>query len=139
MAASALLAPLAAQMAREPLAGRPHAVPLAVGAVLLGGLTLAMAGTSGVPFTAASAIAWAVTGSVLLGRWPAIVADTAPEADRPRWFAFLGLSWGVAQPAVPSLVDLLTGLAEGAGTAALLVAGISFLAVPLGLTATENG
>lgn len=133
MTASAVLAPAAAHLTRAPLAGRPHAVPLAVGAVVLGGLSLAMAGTSGVPLTAALAIVWAAPGGILIGRWPAIVAEIAPEDERPRWFAFLGLSWGIAQPVVPGLVGLLTGLAGGTGTTALLVAAVAFLAVPLGL------
>jgi hypothetical protein len=138
LTAAALLAPAAAYVARKPLADCPRTVLLAAGTVLLGGLALTMAGTRNVPLIASSYIAWAVTGSVLLGHWPAMVADTAPEADRPRWFAFLGLSWGIAQPAVPGVVGLLAGLAGGATSTALLAAGVAFLAVPLVLTAARK-
>jgi hypothetical protein len=52
----------------------------------------------------------------------------APPPDRPRWFAFLGLSWGIAQPAVPGVVGIVAGLA-GRTAAAPLAAAIAFLAV----------
>ncbi|MFB4302660.1 MFS transporter [Actinomadura sp. NTSP31] len=61
--------------------------------------------------------------SALQGRWQALIAEIAPEAERPRWFAFFGSSWGVAQPAVPGLAALAGG--------AMPVAAGAFLLVPL--------
>ncbi|MWA05590.1 hypothetical protein F8568_035560 [Actinomadura sp. LD22] len=59
---------------------------------------------------------------VLQGRWQALIASIAPERERPRWFAFFGSSWGVAQPAVPGLAALAGG--------AMPVAAAAFLVVP---------
>jgi hypothetical protein len=137
LTAAALLAPATVHLARRPLAACRHTILLATGTTLLGGLALVMAGTSNVPLTALVYIAWAVINSVLLGRWTAIVADAAPDADRPRWFAFQGLSWGIAQPAVPGVVGLLGAIAGGPATAALLAAGVAFLAVPIVLAAAR--
>lgn len=117
LAAAALLSPAAAYAARGPLSGRPRTV-LLVTAVL----ALAMALTGNVALTVAFYLAWAMAGSALLGHWPALAADTAPPQDRPRWFAFLGLSWGVAQPAVPGVVGLVAGLAGGTASAPLAAA-----------------
>ncbi len=127
---AALLAPAGAYAAR----GVPRTVlPVAV-ALLLGGTALLMAGARDVSLTAAAYLAWSLGGGALIGYWPSLAADAAPEADRPRWFAFLGMSWGVAQPAVPAVAGLtarLTGGIGGTGTAALLAAGVAFLAVPV--------
>jgi hypothetical protein len=128
---AALLAPTGAYSARRLLTGCPRTLLLAAGTGVLGGLALLMAGTHDVLLTASAYVAWAMAGSALLGHWPAMAADNAPEADRPRWFAFLGLSWGVAQPAVPGMAGLFAGLAGGAATAALLAGGVAFLAVPV--------
>ena len=117
LAAAALLAPLA----RRPLSGHPRAMLL-----LTCVLALAMALARDVPVTVAAYLAWAMAGSALLGHWPALAADAAPAADRPRWFAFLGLSWGVAQPAVPGIVGLAAA-ASGSTTAAPLAAAVAFL------------
>jgi hypothetical protein len=87
-----------------------------------------------VPATVAAYLAWAMAGNALLGHWPALAADAAPAADRPRWFAFLGLSWGVAQPAVPGVVGLVAAL-SGRTAAAPLAAAVAFLvAVSAGAT-----
>ncbi|MCW2943848.1 MAG: hypothetical protein JWR24_565 [Actinoallomurus sp.] len=128
---AALLAPAGAYSARRLLTGCPRTLLLAAGTGVLGGLALLMAGTHDVLLTASAYVAWAMAGGALLGHWPAMAADNAPEADRPRWFAFLGLSWGVAQPAVPGTAGLFAGLAGGAATAALLAGGVAFLAVPV--------
>jgi hypothetical protein len=116
LAAAALLAPIA----RRPLSNRPRTRLVAAGV-----LALAMALSPALPLTVAAYLAWAMAGSSLLGHWPAAAADQAPAQDRPRWFAFLGLSWGVAQPAVP----LVVGLAGGAAGAPL-AASAAFFAVP---------
>jgi hypothetical protein len=135
---AALLAPAGAYLTRRPLAGCPRTVLLTIGTGVLGALALLMAGTRDVPLTATAYVAWAVVGGVLQGHWPAMAADGAPEADRPRWFAFLGLSWGVAQPAVPGVVGLVAGLAGGTASAALLTGGVAFLAVPVVLTSSRT-
>lgn len=118
LAAAALLAPAGARASRF--------VPPAVGTSLLGALALLMAWTTDVTLTVAAYVGWAITGGALIGAWPAIAADHAPEDDRPRWFAFLGLSWGIAQPAVPGVV----GLAGGTGRTSMLAAAVAFLCVP---------
>jgi hypothetical protein len=122
LAAAALSAPLA-----RPLAGRPRA--MLVTAALLAAV---MAVVRDVPMTVAAYLAWAVAGSALLGHWTASAAEAAPAADRPRWFAFLGLSWGVAQPAVPGVVGLV-GALTGRTAAAPLAAALAFaVAVSVG-------
>jgi MFS family permease len=120
LAAAALLAPLA----RRPLSGRPRMMLAAAGV-----LALVMALSPALPLTVAAYLAWAMAGSALLGHWPATAADQAPVSDRPRWFAFLGLSWGVAQPAVPVVVGLAAAVTGKTGTAAPLTATVAFLAV----------
>ncbi|MBW8485319.1 MFS transporter [Actinomadura parmotrematis] len=130
LAGAALLAPLAVAAGRAPLAGplagRPHAVVLAAGTVLLGALTLALAAAPGAGWTAVAHLGWGAVAGTLLGRWQSVVADLAPEAERPRWFAVFGSSWGVAQPAVPAVAGLL----GGGAVAAMATAGAALLAVP---------
>ncbi|MUN35453.1 MFS transporter [Actinomadura sp. NEAU-AAG5] len=118
---AALVAPLTGRLGRHALRGLGHERVLVIGTVALGVLTLAMAVGRSVPLMAAGYLAWAAVDSVLQGRWPALIAETAPEADRPRWFAFHGSSWGIAQPAVPGLVALTGGAMVTAGAACLLV------------------
>lgn len=118
LAAAALLAPVT----RKPLSGHPRVALLASGA-----FALTMAVTTNVPLTVAAYVAWAMAGNALLGHWPALAADAAPEPDRPRWFAFLGLSWGVAQPAVPAVVGTVATV-TGWTAAASLAAAIAFVA-----------
>ena len=120
LAAAALLAPVTWRF------GHPRTALLASGAFAL---TLAV--TTSVPLTVAAYVAWAMTGNALLGHWPALVADAAPEPDRPRWFAFLGLSWGVAQPAAPAVVGVVATVA-GWTASASLVAAIAFVAAAIG-------
>lgn len=117
LAAAALLAPAS----RRVFTGRPRATLVATAV-----LALAIAVSPSVPLTVAAYLAWAVTGSALLGHWPALAADAAPPEDRPRWFAFLGLSWGVAQPAVPGVVGLVAAV-SGRTAAAPLAAAVAFL------------
>ncbi|WP_190820037.1 hypothetical protein [Saccharopolyspora pogona] len=76
--------------------------------------------------------------SGLLGRWQAMIAEVAPAAGRPRWFAFHGSSWGIAQPAVPAVVAVAASLAGGPGAAAFLTAAVAFLAGPVLLTGTSG-
>jgi hypothetical protein len=105
----------------------PPPALLAAGTTLLAALALAMT-TANVLLTAAAYVAWAMVSSAIAGTWQTAAADLAPEPDRPRWFAFLGLSWGIAQPVVPLAVGLaavLIGRAAAPSTAAL-----AFLAVP---------
>lgn len=130
LTASALLAPLTARFGRRPLRARSHAAVLAAGTAVLGVLALVMALIRSVPATAAAYLAWAAVDSLLIGRWQSMIAEAAPEAERPRWFAFHGSSWGLAQPAVPVLVALGAGVAGGTGPAAMLTAAVAFLAVP---------
>ncbi|WP_433334857.1 MFS transporter [Spirillospora sp. CA-294931] len=132
---AALLTPLAARLGRRPLAARAHTAVLAAGAAALGLLALLMAGVPELSLTIAIYLAWAAAGGMLLGRWQALVADSAPEAERPRWFAFHGLSWGVAQPVVPVLAVAAGRVGGGTGTGALLAAGVALLMVPLVLGA----
>ncbi|MCW2880598.1 MAG: hypothetical protein JWQ95_4698 [Sphaerisporangium sp.] len=108
---------------------------LAGGAIVLGLLSLAMARAQNVALTIGVYMAWTAVNGVLLGRWQALVADAAPEPERPRWFAFQGSSWGIAQPAVPGVVALVGGVAGAVGPAAFLTAGVAFLVVPLVLKA----
>lgn len=128
---SALLVPLVARLARKPVTALPHTVVLAGGTALLGVLVLAMVLGRGVGLTVASYLAWVAVNGVLLGRWQAMIADIAPAADRPRWFAFHGSSWGIAQPAVPAVAALAAGVAGGTGAAAFATAAVAFLTVPL--------
>jgi MFS family permease len=125
LTAAALLAPAAAYAVRRALPGRPHAMLL-----VTAGLALAMALTASVALTVAFYLAWAMAGSALVGHWPAVAADKAPPEDRPRWFAFVGLSWGVAQPVVPGIVGLVAGLA-GDTASAPLAAAAALAAAPL--------
>lgn len=69
--------------------------------------------------TIAAYLGWVAVNSVLLGRWQAMIAEVAPAAGRPRWFAFHGSSWGIAQPAVPAVVVVAASLAGGTLTAAV--------------------
>lgn len=119
---AALLAPLTGRLGRRRLDAFAHGRVLAAGTAVLGVLAFAMAAGRAVPLLVAAYVAWAVVDSVLQGRWQAVVAETAPERERPRWFAFFGSSWGVAQPAVPVLV--------AATGAAMATAGAAFLLVP---------
>ncbi|SEN67621.1 hypothetical protein SAMN05660976_08052 [Nonomuraea pusilla] len=130
LAGAAVLAPVALWPSRRLLAGRSHAVILGVGTVLLGVLALIMAVTASPAVTIGAYLACTVLNTVLLGRWQSAVADAAPEADRPRWFAFQGSSWGVAQPAVPPLAALAGTAAGAVGAGAFLAAGVAFLMVP---------
>ncbi|GII52414.1 hypothetical protein Pth03_08030 [Planotetraspora thailandica] len=133
LAAAAILAPLTLRVVRRLLAGRTHGAILGVGTLLLAGLALTMALTTSVSLTVAAYLACTAVNSVLLGRWQSTVADAAPELDRPRWFAFHGSSWGVAQPAVPPLAALAGTFVAAAGAGAFLAAGAAFLLVPLAL------
>lgn len=114
-------AALAAPAARRRLAGRARAMLL-----LTCVLAAVMAFVRDVPSTVAVYLLWAITGSSLLGHWPTLAAEAAPAPDRPRWFAFLGLSWGVAQSVVPAAVGL-AGTVTGRTTAAPLTAAAAFL------------
>ncbi|MFI7640423.1 MFS transporter [Nonomuraea sp. NPDC049400] len=136
LAGAAVLAPLALWAARRLLTGRSHQAILGMGTLLLASLALVMAITSSPQLTMAAYLACTVVNSVLLGRWQAAVADAAPEDDRPRWFAFQGSSWGLAQPAVPPLATLAGTIAGTAGAGAFLTAGVAFLLVPVVLRRT---
>jgi MFS family permease len=138
LTASAVLAPVMVQVTRRRLGWVSHRVALVAGTAVLGGLTLVMAGTQSVALVVSVYLGWAAVDAVLLGRWQALVADAAPEAERPRWFAFQGSSWGLATPAVPGLVGAVSLLAGGVATAALVTAGVAFLAVPLALGHTRG-
>ncbi|MEO3856427.1 MFS transporter [Acrocarpospora sp. B8E8] len=135
LAGAAVLAPLALWAARRLLAGRMHRVILGVGTVLLGVLALAlvMASTTSAQLTIAAYLAGTAVNGVLLGRWQSMIADAAPERERPRWFAFQGSSWGLAQPAVPPLAALAAGAVGTVGAGAFLAAGVAFLLVPFAL------
>ncbi|GAA0999906.1 hypothetical protein GCM10009555_101730 [Acrocarpospora macrocephala] len=133
LAGAAVLAPLALWAARRLLAGRMHRVILGVGTVLLGVLALVMASTTSAQLTIAAYLAGTAVNGVLLGRWQSMIADAAPERERPRWFAFQGSSWGLAQPAVPPLAALAAGAVGTAGAGAFLAAGVAFLLVPFAL------
>ncbi|KAB2360220.1 MFS transporter [Actinomadura montaniterrae] len=122
---AAVLAPLTGRLGRRALDRPSHERVLAAGTGALALAALVLAVGRAVPVTVAAYLAWAVADSVLQGRWQALIASIAPEAERPRWFAFFGSSWGVAQPAVPGLAALAGG--------AMPVAFLAFLAVPLTL------
>jgi MFS family permease len=128
---AALIGPVAAHVTRRLLDPRSHGLVLSGGAVLLAALTLAMALDGGVLVAVVAYLGWAVINSAVLGRWQALVADMAPEAERPRWFAMQGSSWGVAQPAVPLAVAVAAGIVGGTAVAAPFTGGLAFLAVPL--------
>ncbi|MET8054586.1 MFS transporter [Streptosporangium sp. NPDC005286] len=136
LAGAAVLAPLALWAAGRLLSGGEHGLILGVGTALLGVLALVMAAAATAPLTIAAYLACTAVNSVLLGRWQSVVADAAPEDDRPRWFAFQGSSWGVAQPVVPPLAALAGGAVGAAGAGAFLAAGVAFLLVPLVLRRT---
>ncbi len=127
---AALVAPLTGRLGRRTLRGLGHEHVLTLGTVALGALAVVMALGQSVALLVAGYLAWAAVDSVLQGRWPALIAEVAPEADRPRWFAFHGSSWGIAQPAVPGLVALTGG--------AMVTAAGAFLLIPLVLTAHRH-
>lgn len=131
---SALLAPLVVRLTRRPVNALPHTMVLAGGTGLLSVLALVMVLSGGVVLTMVAYFGWAAVNSVLMGRWQAMLAQIAPADDRPRWFAFHGSSWGVAQPAVSMVVAVAAGIAGGAGAAAFLTAAVAFLSVPPLLT-----
>jgi MFS family permease len=131
MAGAALLAPLAARLSHRRLEAGAHARVLGAGSPAMGVLALLMAAGHDVRWTVPAYLAWMAVGGVLLARWQAMIAEVAPEPDRPRWFAFFGCSWSLAQPAVPAVVALAAGPAGGTAPAALLTAGAALLAVPL--------
>ncbi|MEU6745562.1 serine/threonine-protein kinase [Spirillospora sp. NPDC046719] len=118
---AAVLAPLTGRLGRRALDRLPHERVLALGTGLLAAAALVLAVGRAVPVTVAAYLAWAVADSVLQGRWQALIASIAPEPERPRWFAFFGSSWGVAQPAVPGLAALAGGAMPVAAAAFLLV------------------
>ncbi|MBO2454764.1 MFS transporter [Actinomadura barringtoniae] len=131
LTSAALIGPVAAHLTRRVLNPRSHGFVLSGGAVVLGALTLLMALSGGVVVAVLAYLGWAVINSAALGRWQALVADLAPEAERPRWFAMQGSSWGVAQPVVPLAVAVVAGIVGGTAVAAPLTGGLAFLAVPL--------
>ncbi|GAA2157322.1 hypothetical protein GCM10009727_67090 [Actinomadura napierensis] len=120
---AAVLSPLTGRLGRQVLDRLPHERVLALGTLFLAVAAFALAAGRSVPLTVGAYLAWAVADSALQGRWQALIAEIAPEAERPRWFAFFGSSWGVAQPAVPGLAALAGG--------AMPVAAGAFLLVPL--------
>ncbi|CNF02750.1 phosphoglycerate transporter family protein [Mycobacterium tuberculosis] len=120
LTATALLAPVTGRLGRRRLNAFAHEHVLAAGSGALGVFALVLAVGRAVPLTVAAYLAWAVVDSALMGRWQAMIADVAPEPERPRWFAFFGSSWGVAQSAVPGLVAL-AGAAMPVGAAAFLL------------------
>jgi MFS family permease len=122
---AAVLAPLTGRLGRRAMDRLPHERVLALGTGFLAFAALVLAVGRAVPVTVAAYLAWAVADSVLQGRWQALIASIAPVPERPRWFAFFGSSWGVAQPAVPGLAALAGG--------AMPVAAVAFLLVPLTL------
>jgi MFS transporter len=127
---SALLAPLVMQLTRRQAHRVPHVLALGSGTALLGLLALAVVFGDGLALTVSAFLGWAAVNSLLLGRWQAMIADLAPPADRPRWFAFHGSSWGIAQPAVPAIVAAAAGGTGGIGNAAFLTAAAALLTVP---------
>ncbi|RVX47674.1 MFS transporter [Nonomuraea polychroma] len=134
LAGAALLGPLALWATGRHLESRGHGIVLGGGVVLLGLLALAMAISDQVWLTAAAYLGSTAANGLLLGRWQALVADAAPEPDRPRWFAFHGSSWGIAQPVVPGLVAVFGSIAGSTGAGAFWTAALAFLAVPLFLS-----
>lgn len=132
---AALLAPPAGWLAQRLLRGRSHLSVLRWGTVALGLVASAMTVAPSASAAAAGFLCWAGVNAVLLGRWPAVVADLAPAEERPRWFAFTGLSWGLAQPAVPGAVALVSTMAGDTAASAPLTAGAAFLLVPIVLAA----
>ncbi|MGP3962328.1 MFS transporter [Nonomuraea sp. 3N208] len=134
LAGAALLGPLALWAAARHLANRGHGIVLGAGTALLGLLALAMALTDHVWPTVVAYLAFTAANGLLLGRWQALVADAAPEPERPRWFAFQGSSWGIAQPVVPGLVALLSSFAGATGPGAFWTAAFAFLTVPFVLS-----
>ncbi|MGW0196417.1 MFS transporter [Nonomuraea sp. NPDC003201] len=134
LAGAAVLSPLALWAGGRQLARLGHGIVLGGGAVLLGLLALTMALTERPGLTAAAYLASTAANGLLLGRWQSLVADSAPEPERPRWFAFQGSSWGVAQPVVPGLVAMFGSLAGAPGAGAFWTAALAFLVVPLTLS-----
>ncbi|MEQ4721059.1 MFS transporter [Nonomuraea sp. B19D2] len=134
LAGAAVLSPLALWVAGRRLARLGHGIVLGGGTVLLGLLALAMALTDQAWLTVAAYLTFTAANGLLLGRWQAFVADSAPEPERPRWFAFQGSSWGVAQPVVPGLVAVFGSVAGTPGAGAFWTAALAFLAVPLVLS-----
>ncbi|TDE59672.1 hypothetical protein E1295_01910 [Nonomuraea mesophila] len=136
LAGAAVLAPLGLWAFGRLLAGRSHQVTLGAGTLLLGVLALVMAVATTPSLTIAAYLACTMVNGVMPGRWQSAVADAAPEADRPRWFAFQGSSWGVAQPAVPPLAAVAGAVTGAMGAGAFLAAGAAFLLVPFILRRT---
>ncbi len=75
-------------------------------------------------------VVWSFGDAVLLGEPFAVVAGLAPDADRGRYLAAYGVSWGVATALAPPLA---TGaLAVGGAPALWLVCGATAMALALG-------
>ncbi|MFI6818893.1 MFS transporter [Nonomuraea sp. NPDC050328] len=138
LAGAAVVAPGALWVARRFLVGRSHGAIIGGGTVLLGVLAVVMGLTSSPEVTIAAYLACTAVNGVLLGRWQSVVADAAPEEERPRWFAFQGSSWGLAQPAVPPLAALAAAAVGAVGSGAFLAAGVAFLLVPFALRRTQG-
>ncbi|WP_214408472.1 MFS transporter [Sphaerisporangium fuscum] len=128
---AALLAPSAGWLAQRVLRGRPHLQVLKSSGPVLAVPALAMAVTREPVALVAGYVCWSAVNAALMGRWPALVAEIAPERDRPRWFAFSGSSWGVAQPLVPGVVALVSTATGNASAPAPLTAAPAFLAISL--------
>ncbi|MEU6721457.1 MFS transporter [Nonomuraea sp. NPDC046802] len=134
LAGAAVLSPLALWSGGRHLARLGHGIVLGGGTTLLGLLALVMALTDQVWLTSAAYLASTAANGLMLGRWQALVADAAPEPERPRWFAFQGSSWGVAQPVVPGLVAVFGSFASAPGAGAFRAAALAFLTVPFVLS-----
>jgi hypothetical protein len=63
----------------------------------------------------APVVVWSLGDVVLLGEPLAVVAGLAPDADRGRYLAAYGVSWGIATTLAPALAALLLGVAGPAG------------------------
>jgi peptidoglycan/LPS O-acetylase OafA/YrhL len=100
-----------------------YKIVLGGGTVLLGLLALAMALTDQAWLTAAAYLTSTAANGLLLGRRQALVADFAPEPERPRWIAFQGSPWGGAQPVVPALVAVFGSVAGAPGAGAFWTGG----------------
>jgi hypothetical protein len=110
------------------------------GCLLLTAIGLGLAASSGILLVGCYLI-WSIVDVLMAGLWSGLVADAAPPADRPRWFAIHGSSWGIAQVLVPwpvaGLIALDNPPLRSAGVVA--AAGMAAAAAALWIFARSAG
>jgi MFS family permease len=140
LATGAVVALLADRYLRPRLPEFPAIRQGMFGCLLLTAIGLGLAASSGILLVGCYLI-WSIVDVLMAGLWSGLVADAAPPADRPRWFAIHGSSWGIAQVLVPwpvaGLIALDNPPLRSAGVVA--AAGMAAAAAALWIFARSAG